>query len=174
VIRVRVCAPLELRIRRMMERLATDNRETVEAEILLSEEAHTAITRRHFGVNWRDAEHYDVVLSTERLSVEECVDEVESVMRKAAFQETPASLRMVDNLSLEWSIRAALRRDTRTQGMSLKVLCDAGMVTLDGVVDTDDQARDAEQVAAATDGVRGVRNLLRPGDVAAYRYRREG
>src|SRR6185295_9896695 len=55
VVRVRICAPLETRISRMMERLATDNRATVENEIQLSEEAHTAITKRHFNVNWRDA-----------------------------------------------------------------------------------------------------------------------
>ncbi len=94
VIRVRVCAPLETRIARMMERLATDNRETVESEIQLSEEAHSAITKRHFGVNWRDPELYDVVLCTERLSVDECVDEIESMMKKKCFQETPESVRL--------------------------------------------------------------------------------
>ena len=80
VIRVRVCAPLETRVTRMMERLATDNRETVESEIQLSEEAHSAITKRHFGINWRDPEHYDLVLSTERLSVDECGDEFGAVL----------------------------------------------------------------------------------------------
>ena len=66
---VRIEEPLALTMERYAEFLGTDNRETVLAEIELSEEAHTAITRRHFGVNWRDPEHYDVVLSTERLSV---------------------------------------------------------------------------------------------------------
>src|SRR6188768_1981193 len=89
VIRVRVCAPMETRVKRMMERLATDDRANVENEIQISEEAHTAITKRHFGVNWRDPELYDLVLSTERLSVDECVDEVEGLMKKRCFQETP-------------------------------------------------------------------------------------
>ena len=35
VLRIRVCAPLETRVDRMMERLATDNREAVEHEIAL-------------------------------------------------------------------------------------------------------------------------------------------
>jgi cytidylate kinase len=64
VIRVRVCAPMDTRVTRMMARLATDDRANVENEIQMSEEAHTAITKRHFGVNWRDPELYDVVLST--------------------------------------------------------------------------------------------------------------
>src|ERR1700694_5022555 len=104
VIRVRVCAPLETRIARMMERLATDNRETVENEIQMSEEAHSAITKRHFGVNWRHPENYDLVLSTERLRVDECVDEIEGMMRRSCFQETLESVRMVENLSAEWRL----------------------------------------------------------------------
>src|SRR5688500_17433915 len=48
VVCVRVCAPLETRITRMMRRLNTDDRAIIESEIRLSEEAHSAITRRHF------------------------------------------------------------------------------------------------------------------------------
>ena len=174
VIRIRVCAPLETRIQRMMERLGTDNRETVENEIQLSEEAHTAITRRHFGVNWRDPENYDLVLCTERLSVDECVEEVECMLRKKSFQETPESLRMVENLAVEWSVRAALRRDARTAGTSISVQCDDGQVKLLGVVDSQEEADAAGEIAATGEGVRAVDNQLRPASMAGSRYRREG
>ena len=140
VIRVRICAPMETRVKRMMERLATDNRDAVENEIEMSEEAHTAITRRHFGVNWRDAEHYDLVLCTERLSIEECVDEIECMMKKRRFQETPESVRQVENRAIEWSVRAALRRDGRTAGMHVTVACDDGRILLAGMVDTEREA----------------------------------
>ena len=173
VIRVRVCAPLETRVKRMMERLATDNRATVESEIQLSEEAHTAITRRHFGVNWRDPEHYDLVLCTERLSAEECVDEVESMMKKRTFQETPESLRMVENLALEWSVRAALRRDKRTADMSITVSADNGQVKLAGVADGEDEVETAEKIAAGVPDVRGVDNQLKSAATAGSRYRRD-
>ncbi|HET9470782.1 MAG TPA: cytidylate kinase family protein [Usitatibacter sp.] len=173
VIRVRICAPLEIRIRRMMERLATDNREAVENEIEISEEAHSAITRRHFGVNWRDPEHYDLVLSTERLSVEECVDEIECMSKKRRFQETPESIRMVENMAVEWAVRSALRRDGRTAGMSIHVSCEGGRVTLGGVVDTMRESGAAAEVAAATEGVRDVDNQLKSADAVGSRYRRE-
>ena len=173
VIRVRICAPLEIRIRRMMERLATDNREAVENEIELSEEAHSAITRRHFGVNWRDPEHYDLVLSTERLSVEECVDEIECMSKKRRFQETPESIRMVENMAVEWAVRSSLRRDGRTAGMSIHISCDGGRVTLGGVVDTMRESGAAAEVVAATEGVREVDNQLKSADAVGSRYRRE-
>ena len=172
VIRIRVCAPLELRIERMMKRLATDDRQTVENEIQLSEEAHTAITKRHFGVNWRDPENYDLVLSTERLSVDECVEEAECMMKKRAFQETPESIRLVDNLALEWSVRSALRRDPRTTATSITVEAADGGVKLAGVVDTEEEADAARDVAAAVEGVKGVDNQLKPTDTAGSRYRR--
>ena len=174
VIRVRVCAPLETRIARMMERLGTDSRETVESEIQMSEESHTAITKRHFGVNWRDPELYDLVLSTERLSVDECVEEVESMLKKPRFQETPESIRMVENLALEWSVRAALRLDPRTTATSITVECGDGQVRLAGVVETQNEANAAQEITAAVEGVKRVANELKSTDSATSRYRREG
>lgn len=174
VIRVRVCAPMDTRVTRMMERLNTDDRANVENEIQMSEEAHTAITKRHFGVNWRDPELYDVVLSTERLSVDECVEEVASMMQKKCFQETPESIRRVHDLSLEWSVRSALRRDERTAGASFTVDCADGVAKLAGVVDTQAEANAAGEVTRAVEGVKGVDNQLKAASSAASRFRREG
>ncbi|MGZ5036749.1 MAG: cytidylate kinase family protein [Usitatibacter sp.] len=174
VIRVRVCAPLETRISRMMERLGTDQREAIQNEIAMSEESHTAITKRNFGVNWRDPENYDLVLSTERLSVDECVDEVELAMRNARFQETEESLRLVDNLALSWSVRAALRRDERTKATDISVECDRGAAKLMGIVSTPEEASAAEEVAAIVAGVRSVSNQVQATLHAASRARREG
>jgi hypothetical protein len=174
VIRVRVCAPLETRISRMMQRLATDNRSTVESEIELSEEAHTAITKRHFNVNWRDAENYDLVLSTERLTVDQCVDEVEALMKRPQFQETPQSVRMVEDLALEWSVRSALRREARTADVAITVQGEGGVVRLLGVVDNPAQSEAVAEVAGAVEGVKSVDNQLRAAGATGSRYRREG
>lgn len=174
VIRLRICAPMETRVKRMMERLSTDNRETVVSEIQLSEEAHTAITRRHFGINWREPEHYDLVLSTERLSIEECVDEVEAMLRKKAFQESPESLRLVDDLAVEWAVRSALRRDARTAELSVTVAAREGRVCLSGVAADEDELKAAGELAGAVEGCLEVDNQLKTTTGAYSRYRREG
>jgi cytidylate kinase len=174
VIRVRVCAPLQTRIARMMQRLDTDKRETIESEIAMSEESHSAITKRNFGVNWRDSEHYDLVLSTERLSVDECVDEVECAMRQRRFQETPESMRKVANVGLAWSVRSALRRDERTKDTSIEVECEEGAARLLGMVSSPEELLAAEEVAAIVAGVKSVDNLLKSTLHAVSRYRREG
>src|SRR6202008_4276887 len=119
----------------------------------------------------RDPELYDVVLSTERLSVDECVEEVASMMQKKCFQETPESIRRVHDLSLEWSVRSALRRDERTAGASFTVECADGVAKLAGVVDTQAEASAAADVARAVEGVKGVDNQLKAASSAASRFR---
>jgi cytidylate kinase len=160
VIRVRICAPLELRIDRMMERLGTADRDAVRREIGMSEEAHTAICRRHFRVNWRDPEHYDIVLSTGRMTVEECVEEVERVMAMPRFQPTPQSLRHVANLALEWSVRAHLRRDPRTAQARVRLECIDGFVRIAGSVASRAESQQVSEVVASIPGVRAVDNQL--------------
>ena len=173
VLRVRVCAPFETRVQRMMERLGTDNRAAIASEIELSEEAHTAITRRHFHVSWRDAEHYDLVLNTERLSVDQCVAQVDAALALPRFQETPESVRLAEALGLEWSVRAALRREPRTATTTISVQSHDGIVTLSGVVDNDGEVEAAHQAVLAVEGVRSVRNQLRTAGFRAGRALKE-
>jgi hypothetical protein len=73
---VRVCAPLELRKQRMMERLRTHDEDVRRRGDPRSDEAQSAIMRRYFNVDWTDSSHYDLVLNTERVSVADCIDVV--------------------------------------------------------------------------------------------------
>ncbi len=173
VIRVRVCAPLHMRVTRMMARLDTDDRAFVENEIALSEEAQAAITRRHFGVDWRDPEQYDLVLSTEKLTVDECVDGIDNVMRMDRLQKTERSIRVFNDLSTEWHVRAALRQDPRTAKMTISVKADGGNVVLSGVIEGGLSAADAIAVASSIEGVTDVRSELRETAGTGSRYKRD-
>jgi cytidylate kinase len=158
---VRVCAPVALRVKRMMERLDTDDREAVETEIRHSDEAQGAIVRRHFGVDWQHPELYDLSLNTERMSVEQCAEKVIRLARDARFAETRESRGDLDDLVQVAKVRAALRLDAATRELSLSIRAKDGAVTLEGVVDASAQAKDAERVVATVPGVRSVENLLR-------------
>ena len=160
VIRVRICAPFEMRVERMMERLGTMDREAVQRELEMSDEAHTAIARRHFRLDWRDPEHYDIVLSTARLSVEECAHEIERMMELPRFRRTPESVRLLENRALEWSVRAQLRRDARTARSQPRIECIDGFVRISGAVSTRNEAQEVSEVVAAVEGVRAVDNQL--------------
>lgn len=167
VIAVRVCAPFAMRVERMMERLNTADRDFVENEIRLSEEAHGAITRRHFGISWHHADQYDLVLNTERLTVEECADAVMELFDDPGFQETAESQRVLRNLALAAHVRAALRQDARTSGMQISITAENGAVTLAGLVDASREQQDAIEVAYQVPGIKQVVNQLRPAATSA-------
>jgi cytidylate kinase len=166
VVCVRVCAPMKVRVQRMMERLDSDDEEFIANEIRLSEEAHAAITRRHFGVNWQDPEQYDVVLNTERVSIEKCADEVIALTANGQFQETEESVQMLANLALETHVRAALRADPRTEKMRIAITASRGVVTLTGIVERGLEPVNASEVAAAVPRVKEINNELKIASVS--------
>ena len=166
---VRVCAPFELRKRRMMERLATDDQAGVAEEIRANDEAHTAIMRRHFDLRWTEPEHYDLVLNTERVSAEECVSEILNLVRAPQFVETEASRGTLEDLALAARVRSALRRSPETRDAGVAVSSRSGRVTLSGASSTDQMLAFVE-VAAAVPGVRDVAYRTRPGHEVRPRF----
>lgn len=161
VVCVRVCAPTELRVERMMERLDSDERDRVITEIAHSDQAHDAIMKRNFAVAATDATHYDVVLNTERMSVAECVDAVVHAVRSADFAETESSRARLANAALEARCRAALRRDGKTRNCQVGIAALGGRVMLSGVVSTIAQAEACEALSSDVRGVSGVENALK-------------
>ena len=167
---VRVCAPLELRRKRMMERLGTVDAEAVGAEIQNNDEAHGAIMRRHFALQWTDPENYDLVLNTQRVSVPQCVGEVKSLVESEAFAETDASRQQLEDLALAWRVRAALRVSARTRDARAAVSAERGRITLAGVLDTAEEQLAMSEVAATVKGVREIDNQLRTADGLRPRF----
>ena len=169
VVCVRVCAPFELRKQRMMQRLATDDEARIAEEIRINDEAHTAIMRRHFGVQWTEPEQYDLVLNTKRVSVDGCVDEVLTLTRSPQFEETERSRAKLADLALAARVRAALRRAPETREARVQVSSASGRITLSGASSTDEMLAFVE-VAAAVPGVRDVAYRTSPGEEVRPRF----
>jgi cytidylate kinase len=68
--------PLAQRVKWLMEQLETDDAELAEAEIRRSDQSNATRMHEQFGVNWGDPVHFDLVLNTERLSVDTCVQQI--------------------------------------------------------------------------------------------------
>jgi len=166
---VRVCAPFELRKRRMMERTGSTDEARIASEILKSDEAHTAIMQRNFSVQWTDAEHYDLVMNTERLSVRQCVDQVLALVKSAEFAETELSRARLRDLALAARVRAALRVSSRTRDVRITVDAADGHVLLTGLLDTSEQRIAVSEVAAGA-GARYIDDQLRTTDALRPRF----
>jgi osmotically-inducible protein OsmY len=158
---VRICAPFDVRVKRMMARLDSDDREAVAAEIRNSDEAQGAITKRHFGVDWQDPEGYDVSLNTERMTVEQCANEIIQLSRQPEFRETGDSKKALADLALQANVKAALRADPATRGLSFAVDSDGAKVRMRGIVATREESNNAARVVMAVPGVTAVKNELR-------------
>jgi len=159
-VRVRICAPMSLRCERVKHSLGSGDDEYVLHEIGISDEAHSAITKRHFGIHWRDAERYDLVLNTARLGIAECVTSIRQLVDSPVFQETePARARLTD-LSLEAHVRGALRHNPETARLKLTVVAQAGRVLLGGAIGSSNDRSAAVAVVRSVAGVQEVVHRL--------------
>lgn len=166
-VRVRICAPLRLRCDRIKQSLGSDDDEYVLHEIGIADEAHGAITKRHFGIRWRDAEHYDLVLNTARLDVSTCVDAIAGLVRSAAFEETAAARAKLETLGLEAHVRGALRQHPDTARLKIGVSCRGRRVYVGGHLSS---ASDRSTVFAVIGAVPGVEDIVYGPDPAASPY----
>ena len=167
---VRVCAPLEVRVKRLMERLETDDEDLARHEIEVDDAARAARMGEHFNVTWGDPTLYDLTLNTERISVAACVDQVVALARAPQFQETPASRARLENLALKARARAALRADPRTAGIDIVVDAEAGVVKLSGIVVNDAEKKLGREIVAKLAGVKSVDDQLRTMAGGLYRF----
>lgn len=158
---VRVCAPLESRLKWLMERLQTDDEGLARDELERSDTAHAGRIRENFGVAIGDSLLYDLVLNTGRISVESCVEQVLALARRPEFQPTEASLAQLSNLGLAARIQAALRANPAADDIRVTADVDRGAVTLRGTVMTDQEKRLVPKLVRSVAGVKSVSNRLR-------------
>ena len=161
VVCVRVTRPFAKRVEWLLAHLDTDDAEFAADEIRRSDQAHAARMHAQFGVTWGDPLLYDVVLNTERISVESCVQQIRALMERPEFSETDASRALLQGLALQARVRAALKADERTHDVNVVIDSTAGRVVLRGIVATAEELAATAQVAATTSGVTDVDNQLR-------------
>jgi cytidylate kinase len=161
VVCARITRPFEKRVAWLQEQLGSDEARHAEEEIRRSDRAHAARMHAQFGVTWGDPLLYDLVLNTDRVSVESCAEQIAALSRRPEFTETEASRAILRNMSLEARVRSALRADEATQHVDVTVTSYAGHVVLSGMVLDADELPAAERVAAVVPGVVDVDNQLR-------------
>jgi cytidylate kinase len=157
---VRVCAPMDLRIERLMKRLETDDEKLARHEIEIDDHARASRMADHFGVHWGDPTLYDLTLNTERLPIPTCVDMVVGLVKSAPFQETAESRQHLTDLALRARARAALKSNPATSGIDVAIEAHGGRLILRGIVANDREHSLCHEVVGAVPGVAGVEDEL--------------
>jgi cytidylate kinase len=154
-LRVRVTAPPAVRAARLAE----------EARISLSE-ANERIERydrdsaarlqQVLGVDCNAAHGYDVVLNTERGTLDGYVSVLAEFVRHPPFRSTPESVQALRDRAIAAQVRAELLQIPELDTPTIQVRCERGRVYLEGVVFGPLWEARAITAARTVDGVRDV------------------
>ncbi len=158
---IRIMRPFDQRVQWLMNQIDTEDRSVAEAEIQRIDQANASRMHDQFGVEWNQPVLFDLVLNTDRLSVDTCVQMVKALLARPEFAETEASRALLQGMALSARVRAALRADDHTNGVDITIDSADGRVALRGIVADEAEKAAAERVAAAVAGVHSVDNQLR-------------
>jgi len=162
VISVRVCASMNFRVQVMMERLRSADAEAVREELEHFDAVHARTLRASFNVEQEDALLYHIVLNTDRLPVDVCVNAVCQLADHPRFRDRATIRTALANKFLEAKVSSALTEEigANLAPTGVKVSAANGKITLIGTSSSGALRRRAEKVAHRVAGVRQIDNRI--------------
>jgi len=162
VISVRVCASMNFRIRVMMERLRSNDADAVRHALERFDAAHARTLRASFNVEQEDALLYHIVLNTDRLPVDACVNAVCQLAEHPRFRDRATTRTELADKLLEAKINSALTEEigiaTAPTGVTVSAV--NGRITLAGTSSSGALRRRAEKIAHRVAGVCQIDNRI--------------
>jgi len=152
VLRVRVIASAEYRIKAAMELLDL-NRERAIARINRDDAQSDRWARSLYRLEWREPSIYDVVLNLERITIDGAVQTLAQMTDLPEFKPTGESMHAFHDLLLGSKIWAALSKDPRTHSANIRVEAHDGNVTIAGDASSDAVLKAIPVVASLVKGV---------------------
>jgi len=154
VLRARIIAPFEQRVRRWIRQVVAQSGETPNqravVDLVRRDDAEKAGRMRYlYEVDIVDPNLYDLVVNTERLKCEPVVEMFERALRRPEMTTTDAGRRVVASRALASRVQVALATHPDTRRYRVTVEADDGVVTLEGTAALDR----AVEVARTVPGV---------------------
>lgn len=152
ILRTRLIAPLDYRVRMLQERLHYSNSEALSYIAKMDEQRRKWVSFL-YGVDWRDPALYDLVINLEYMTMETAAHIVVAAVHRRCFELTPACRQALQDLALASRVKAELAIAPATEGLELEVTAHTGVVAVRGRLVALDQLQDVEQLAGAVPGV---------------------
>jgi cytidylate kinase len=156
-LRLRFTAPLELRVKRVMEEQNCTADAAAKA-IATSDQGRIGFCRHHYGKDWRDPAMYDLVINTEKIGMETVTELLRSWTVAAEWQSEDAD-KLRDELTAQ-RVRCVLFDAANLLVQFPAVSCAGGWITVHGSVSSDAEAERVRNVIAEVEGVTGVTDVL--------------
>jgi cytidylate kinase len=170
VVTVRITRSMAKRVAWLMDQLGTSDADFAEAEIRRSDNAHAAKIHTQFGVTWGDPLIYDLVINTDRISVESAAAQIRHLAERPEFRETDESRAMLADLALAAEVRAQLKDNPSTSEVNIDIQAHGGQVVLRGIVVNNTERDETFRVASHVAGVKQVDNQLHVMAVRRFTY----
>lgn len=160
---IRVVASLKTRIRNL--KAQGYGEDLAEKLIDHSDAERSSFMKFAFKVEWEDPKLYDVVLNTDKVSVDSAVDTVVALAHSSEINACSLhALESLGNLALEGRAQAAIIEAGLSYGLETSVLAtvdEPGRVCLSGMVEDEQTQKRAEDVVKQVKGVTAIENLIR-------------
>lgn len=158
VLRVRVKAPFELRVKRALKKMAGQMGEAVNprtvTDMVRRDDAEKSGRFRYlYELDINDPSLYELVLNTEKVSSETAVELIATAARRPDFATTEAGRQVVADRALASRVQVALATQPETRKYRITVEAQQGVVTLEATAALDQ----AVEVARTVHGVRDVK-----------------
>ena len=174
VISVRICAPMELRERLMMERLGVKHIEDVRKEILRFDAARESTMRASFNIHDSDSLLYHIVLNTGLVPIPACVGAICHLAKDPLFTDSVATRSAIADKLLEKTVRAILVESVGVEMGSITISAVNGRIIFDGVTTSGTLRARAEKLARGIEGVHDIDNRINSVPKVSVRFGGDG
>ena len=155
-VRVRIEAPLDLRVTMTMKRLDCDER-SARDYITEADDYRVKWARFMYGRDIRNTLLYDLTLNLGHMSLKAACSILECIMSEEDFQASPESQAEVESLYLATSVEVALVTDPRMQNLEISAAVQDDGINLIGPYL---EERDLSVVKEVAGGVTGVKDVI--------------
>ncbi len=154
VLKIRLEAPFEHRVRAVMDERSVTTREEAEKIVRQADQQRERWLRAVYQRDWHDPALYDIVLNLANMTLETAFDIVAHASSRPDFQATPASIQRLEDFLLESEVMAAFAADDKLHDKGLIVSATAGSVTVRGYVKNKQQTELIEDTVSKVKGVK--------------------
>ncbi|MEE8373348.1 MAG: cytidylate kinase-like family protein [Dehalococcoidia bacterium] len=159
VIKVRVMAGIELRIRAAMERHGFSREEAI-ALIDKVDDGRAKWTKFLYHVDWHDPSLYDMTVNLDHMGIPSACELVCATVNLQEFRTTPESQRTMDDLVLSTDVRGRIAAEASIGDKEVEVKANGGVVVVVGTVNSIEEADKVKEIARNSPGTQGVESKL--------------
>jgi len=159
VLKIRLIAPMELRVRALMESHGMDEA-SAEAFIHDVDDARSRWVKNVYGEDNNDSTRYDMVLNLGSFSIPEACEVVVTAASRPEFEMTRAHMKELEDFRLACQVRLALLEDLGTQDLELNATVSKGVAVVTGeapMLNTGEVGSRLTEIAGSVPGVKEVR-----------------